>query len=84
MEIKEELLCGIAVGEGKWVENKWDCHLPCSQTNGFDRADITQTHTQGSNEFRAKQDATFISCWCVLKKNQITWGAFSPEELEIA
>lgn len=39
MEIKETLLCGIAVGEEEWVENKSDCHLPCSRTNGFDRAD---------------------------------------------
>ena len=40
MDIKEELLCGIAVGEGKWPENKSGCHLPCSQTDGCDRADI--------------------------------------------
>lgn len=46
MDIKEALLCGIAVGEGKWLENKSDCHLPCSQTDGFDRADIMPEPTQ--------------------------------------
>lgn len=45
MEIKEELLCETAVGGGKRLENKSDFHSPCSQTDGFDRTDITHKPT---------------------------------------